>query len=150
MKKESNYIIKQISSVEAYIVRHPVLREGRPIEDCAFDNDDLETTLHFGLYTNNVLVGVATFLLNNSRLFNKNNQYQLRGMGVLKSHQGFGYGDSLLQYGEQQIKLKKGTLIWFNARKIALGFYKKNNYQVIGDPFEITGYGTHYVMFKKL
>ena len=150
MKKESNYTIKQISSVKTYIVRHPVLREGRPIEDCAFDNDDLETTLHFGLYTNNDLVGVATFLLNNNQLFSETIQYQLRGMGVLKSHQGFGYGDSLLQYGEQQIKLKKGTLIWFNARKIALGFYKKNNYQVIGDPFEITGYGTHYVMFKKL
>ena len=150
MKKESNYTIKQISSVETYIVRHPVLREGRPIEDCTFDNDDLETTLHFGLYTNNDLVGVATFLLNNNQLFSETIQYQLRGMGVLKSHQGFGFGDSLLQYGEQQIKLKKGTLIWFNARKIALGFYKKNNYQVIGDPFEITGYGTHYVMYKKL
>ena len=71
MKKESNYTIKQISSVETYIVRHPVLREGRPIEDCTFDNDDLETTLHFGLYTNNDLVGVATFLLNNNQLFSE-------------------------------------------------------------------------------
>ncbi|MCB0447953.1 MAG: GNAT family N-acetyltransferase [Gelidibacter sp.] len=150
MSKKSNIIIKTIASKETYPVRHPVLREGRPIEDCKFEHDDLETTVHLGLYTNKTLVGVATFLLNNNSFFSEKRQYQLRGMAVLKSHQGFGYGDAILKYGEQLLKAKHTSLIWFNAREIAIGFYKKNGYQIIGGSFEITGVGTHYVMYKKL
>ena len=61
--------IKEISSLETYSVRHPVLREGRPIEDCSFDGDDLSTTFHLGLFYEDVLVGVASFMKNNHALF---------------------------------------------------------------------------------
>ena len=37
--------IKKISATETFLVRHPVLRAGKPIESCHFDGDDLETLL---------------------------------------------------------------------------------------------------------
>ena len=40
-------IIKNISANETFLVRHPVLRAGKPIENCKFDGDELETTQHF-------------------------------------------------------------------------------------------------------
>ncbi len=42
----NKFIIREISSQETFKVRHPVLRQGRPLEDCAFTDDDLETTIH--------------------------------------------------------------------------------------------------------
>jgi hypothetical protein len=51
-------IIKKIAAIETYSVRLPVLRKGKPIESCHFDGDDLETTLHFGLYLGQKLVGI--------------------------------------------------------------------------------------------
>ena|SRR5690606_13454124 len=142
--------IKEISALETYGIRHPVLREGRPIEDCRFDGDDLPTTFHLGLFYEDVLVGVASFMENNHTFFSDEYQYQLRGMAVLKSHQGKQLGDALLNYGEKFLKEKNVTLLWFNAREIAVNFYRRNGSEIIGEPFEIKGIGTHYVMFKKI
>lgn len=150
MSKTSDFVIKQISSSQTFPVRHPVLREGRPLEDCVFENDDLETTKHLGLYFQGNVVGVATFLKSRNPHFQEENQYQLRGMAVLKAFQGYGFGDEILNYGEQLLKQENVELLWFNARTIATGFYKKNNYNIIGESFEIAGVGTHYVMYKRL
>ena len=145
-----NITIKQISSAETFIVRQPVLRAGRPIEDCKFDADDLQTTFHLGLYFKNELVGVATFLENKNTLFNQQKQAQLRGMAILKKVQGFGFGALLLKKGEVILKEKKMDLLWFNAREVATGFYKKNGYIIIGDSFTIPQVGLHFVMYKSL
>lgn len=42
--------IKKITSYETMIVRHPVLRQGKPIETCHFEGDDLSSTYHLGLF----------------------------------------------------------------------------------------------------
>ena len=101
--------IKEISSLETYSVRHPVLREGRPIEDCSFDGDDLSTTFHLGLFYEDVLVGVASFMKNNHVLFLDDNQYQLRGMAVLKTYQGKQLGDILFLHGTPPCSHQHGS-----------------------------------------
>lgn len=143
-------LIKEISSLETYAVRHPVLREGRPVEDCHFEGDDLPTTFHLGLFYEDKLVGVASFMENNHDFFSDEYQYQLRGMAVLKSYQGKKLGDALINYGEALLKAKNATILWFNAREVAVNFYKRNGSEIIGEPFEIKGIGTHFVMFKKI
>ncbi len=148
--KTKNNVIKVITPQETHSVRHPVLRAGRPIEDCMFDGDDLETTLHLGLFSNKKLIGVATFLENIKPLFKDQLQFQLRGMAILKEEQKKGFGALLLEEGERLLKNKNANLIWFNAREIATSFYKKKGYKIIGEPFEITNIGPHYLMTKKI
>ena len=104
------YSIKHISAHETYIVRQPVLREGRPIED----------------------------------------QYQLRGMAILKEFQHKGLGKLLVIEGEKILLQKKAERLWFNAREIAISFYKNNNYHIHGNAFNIPQVGIHYIMSKKL
>lgn len=145
-----SFSIKKISSLETYPVRHPVLRAGRPLEDCRFDHDDLETTFHLGLFLDNVLIGVATFLQTQNNEFEESNQYQLRGMAILESFQGKGLGAILLSYGEKELKSKGIQLLWFNAREKAVPFYSKLGCSKKGNPFDIKGIGMHYLMFKKL
>ena len=57
--------IRTISALDTYVVRHPVLRPGRPRETCAMGGDDREDTIHLGAYgvVNDQLVGVATLLV---------------------------------------------------------------------------------------
>ncbi|WP_255572917.1 GNAT family N-acetyltransferase [Hanstruepera marina] len=143
------YIIKQITALETYPVRHPILRKGRPIEDCAFELDNEETTFHLGLFFKNNLVGVASFIKNNNKLFHETTQYQLRGMAVLTAYQKKGLGNLLIEAGEDML-LKHCSRLWLNARQIALGFYKNKGYKIIGEPFEIINIGTHYTMTKEL
>src|SRR5690606_34782629 len=98
MKNNSNsqYTIKRITAIDTYVVRHPMLRENKPIETCAFEGDLDENTLHLGLYYQSDLIGVATFIKNNNQLFRETNQYQLRGMSLLKPYQGKGLGKLLI------------------------------------------------------
>jgi len=149
LTKTAFHII-EISAKETYSVRQPVLRAGRPLADCAFINDDLESTLHFGLYKGDLLIGVATFLLQNNKLFPERIQYQLRGMAILEPYQGQKLGFLLLRHGEHILQQQKAQRIWCNAREKASQFYKKHDYTSIGEPFEIPDVGTHYVMSKPI
>lgn len=142
------YSIKQITSQETFAVRLPVLRPGKPVESCIFDGDDLTTTAHFGIYDNETIVGVTSIFKTSTPLLSQNNQFQLRGMAILDSHQKKGLGQQLVQEAEQFTKKNNGELIWFNAREIAVDFYKKMGYEIIGTSFIIADIGKHYVMYQ--
>ncbi len=142
--------IREIPAIETYTVRHPVLRKNRPVEDCKFDGDNLKNTFHLGLFYDDELIGVASFIKKNHALLTDKYQYQLRGMAVLDAYQGKKLGNILFRYGEELLQKKDITTLWFNARENAVAFYQKNGCTIIGAPFEIEGIGTHYVMFKKL
>lgn len=143
-------LIKEITFQEAFAVRHPVLRKGKPIESCFFEGDDLVSTTHFGIYENDKLVGVASLFNQNHDYFSEQTQMQLRGMAVLESHQKMGLGEKLLSHCESFLKKEKKALLWFNARSSAVPFYEKQDYQKSGDSFEILDIGTHFVMYKKI
>uniref|UniRef100_UPI00404AD15F GNAT family N-acetyltransferase n=1 Tax=Flavobacterium sp. TaxID=239 RepID=UPI00404AD15F len=141
-------MIKKISALETYAVRHPVLRAGKPLESCHFLGDENSETTHFGLFQNEKLCAVASVFDAKSKLVNHEKQIQLRGMAVLESHQGLGLGAKLLQHIITEYHTKKGYSFWFNARIIAVPFYEKQDFQVISEGFEIEGIGTHFVMGK--
>lgn len=144
------YSIKQITSQETFAVRLPVLRPGKPIDSCIFDGDDLNTTAHFGIYDDEIIVGVTSIFQTSTPLLSQKQQFQLRGMAIVDSHQKRGLGDQLVQRAEQYVKENNAEVLWFNAREIAVGFYKKMGYETIGEPFAIGDIGIHYVMHKPL
>lgn len=148
MATKEDYQVKQILAKETYLVRHPILRTGKPLETCAFSGDDLPSTIHLGLFNNSSIIGVASFMKNNKNEFFKKSQYQLRGMAIIETFQGKGLGKMLLRKGEQLLKDKKTGLIWCNARIKAINFYKRNGYKITGVPFEIPEIGEHYIMYK--
>lgn len=144
------YSIKQIPSSATFAVRLPVLRPGKPVESCIFDGDDLPGTVHFGIYYEQNLVGIVSVFETSSPLLSQQRQFQLRGMAVLDSHQKKGLGEKLVKAAEEYIASKDGETVWFNAREIAVGFYNKMGYEIIGEPFSIGDIGTHYVMHRQL
>ena len=142
--------IKEIHYQDTFIVRHPVLRQGKPIESCFFDGDDLPTTKHFGAFIDEKITGAVSVYQNKNVNFNDGNQYQIRGMAVLDDFQKKGLGELLVLCSEEYVSKQKGNLIWFNARESAVGFYEKLNYQKMGEPFPVGDIGWHYIMFKKM
>lgn len=148
--KNSLVSVKEITASATYPVRHKVLRQGKPIESCAFNNDELASTFHFGLYYYNELIGVASFLKNAHAQFSNKNQYQLRGMAILQQFQGKKFGELLLNESLKTLKTKGITFTWCNAREQAVGFYINYGFQVAGNAFQIPEIGTHFVMYIKV
>lgn len=142
--------LKEITALATYPVRHPVLRKGKPIETCSFDNDEHTTTKHFGLFDNEELKGVVSVFEKKNSIFKSEKQFQVRGMAVLESAQGYGFGKLLMLEVEKYCKKEKAKIIWFNARENAIGFYENMGYRINGTSFDIVGIGIHYVMFKEL
>ncbi len=142
--------IRNISAQETFTVRHPVLRKGKPIGSCYFEGDDLATTLHFGLFEDHKIAGIISLFENHNPLFADKNQMQFRGMAVLENKQGEGFGRLLMIHCETLLRKGSATLIWFNARENAVGFYQKMSYETLGNSFDIPGVGIHYIMWKNL
>ena len=143
-------VIKAIQGTDTISIRHAVLRQGKPIDACKIPQDNLDSTFHFGLYYKNQLAGVCTLVADQSPLFNDANQYRLRAMGVLEQYQGLHFGKQLLTYGVDFLKTKNTDRLWFNARILALNFYKNNGFNTIGNQFDIPEVGPHYTMHKSL
>ena len=104
---------------------------------------------HFGLFENELLVGIVSIFETKKELFEDVKQFQIRGMAVLPTHQNKGYGAALIRHAVDHLQKEKEFLIWFNARIIALGFYEKLGFEKNGNAFEIVPIGMHYIMFKR-
>lgn len=142
--------IKKIAAAETFLIRLEVLRKGKLLESCRFDGDDLETTLHFGHYSDQKLVGIISLFKKSHTCFSEKIQYQIRGMAILENHRGEKFGRALIIHCEEECKNHDVDFIWFNARMEACGFYEKMGYQKTGIPFEIPDVGEHILMFKKI
>lgn len=145
----ATFTIRLISASATYKVRNDILRPGRPVTECYFAGDDSKGTFHLGLYKDENLIGVASFMKNSNPFFDPISQFQLRGMAILSKYKGQGLGSLLLKEGESKIKQEDhDPFLWFNARVNAIDFYKKHGYESFGQKFEVLGVCEHIVMFK--
>lgn len=143
-----NYELRNIASEETWPVRHLVLRKGRPLEDVYMEADEKTSTFHLGMFYNSKIIGVASFMEDAKDIFS-GKQHRLRGMAVLPEFRKRGIAELLLKKGEEILKEKGCTVLWFNARIIAIRFYENMGYKKIGPEFDIPLVGPHYVMKKE-
>ncbi|MDO9276066.1 MAG: GNAT family N-acetyltransferase [Lutibacter sp.] len=140
--------IKEISAKETYPIRLEVLRKNIPLPH-EFNGDFDEETFHLGAFKKDELIAVSSYMKASNKNF-EGNQYQLRGMATLTEYQGFGAGKLMLQQAVLILKEKNTAILWCNARISAVDFYKKQGFKTIGEKFEISPVGEHYVMFREL
>jgi len=140
--------IEEITAPQAYEIRKDVLRDGIPLTE-KMDGDFDESAIHLGVFVVDVLACVVTFVQHDSPHF-LGFQYRLRGMATHKEYQQKGLGKAILEKAEQLLSQKNVDVLWCNARVFALEFYKKSGYQIIGDKFDVSLIGPHFVMFKNL
>lgn len=141
-------IFSEVSVSEILSVRQQVLRQGKPLEACMMEADNLSTTQHFALKDNQKVVAIATVMEQKSDFFSEEKQVRLRGMAVLQEFQNQQLGKKLLTQIETSFVRPHYDLMWFNARLKAIPFYKKIGFEVIGKQFLIEGIGEHFVMYK--
>jgi predicted GNAT family N-acyltransferase len=140
--------VKQISAEQTYEIRREILRKNISLTE-KNDDDLLNTAYHFGGFVHEKLVGIATFIQNDSEFF-EGYQYRLRGMATLEEYQGNGIGKIVLKESIKFLKEKDVQVLWCNARTNALNFYQKLGFNTIGAEFDIHLIGPHYVMYLNI
>ncbi len=140
--------IKEITAEQTYELRKIELRKNMSLSS-QFSGDLDADTFHLGLFINNELVSIVSFMRSDYKEFTEK-QFQLRGMATKENYQGKGFGKMLITKSEELLKEKEVIIIWCNARIVALDFYKKQGLKIIGKEFDIPQIGGHFVMYKKL
>ena len=97
----------------------------------------------FGLMLLKNSIGVLTLLPNATDV-------QLRGMAVLPEMQKLGIGFQLILEAEKCVMSMGISLLWMNARLVAIPFYERCSYQKLGDKFRLPFGGELYKMIKNL
>lgn len=142
--------VHSITTAETWPLRLSVLRPNRPLAAAEFPGDDLPTTKHFGAFRREELVGIASLFAAEMPEQPGVAAIQLRGMATAPEVRGQGFGRALvlgcLNYGQAQ----RVQIFWFNARLVALGFYGKLGFELIGDEFEVPDVGPHFRMWRRL
>ena len=139
--------IREIRAEETYPLRKEELRRNVTLSH-EMQGDHDSDTLHLGLFEKGELVSIASFMKASLPDF-EGRQYQLRGMATAEAYQGKGFGRKLLREAEKRLRNAGADLLWCNAREVALDFYRKLGYEVLGPSFEVPEIGTHYRMFKR-
>jgi len=140
--------IRNIRAEDTYEIRKQELRKNVSLSHKMKGDHDPDT-LHLGMFLNEDLIGIASFMRASLSDF-KGSQYQLRGMATAEAYQGRGYGRELLKAAEALLQKRGIEVLWCNARVVALDFYRKLGYTSLGNAFEVPEIGMHYRMFKKL
>ena len=143
-------LITEVKASKIRRVRHRNLRQGKPFSTTAYKKDNEKKTFHLACIHNNITISCATFYPENNKFFPNEKSYRLRGMATDTEYRKRGIGKEILLQAFEEIKKKKGTLLWCNARLIAVEFYKKLGLQTIGKEFDISDIGPHYLMYKKM
>ena len=141
-------VIKTILTEETYNLRKEVLRKNIDLP-YKFNGDLEESTFHLGAFKENKLVGIVSFMESSFKEI-KGTQYQLRGMATLPEVRGEGFGNLLIKKGTEILQQKAIEFVWCNAREVALGFYQRNGFEIVGQSFDIQKVGVHFKMVREL
>ncbi|MFT4204807.1 MAG: GNAT family N-acetyltransferase [Chitinophagaceae bacterium] len=102
-----------------------------------------EKDVLFGCFLDGELIGCCQLTVMGEGV------YQLRQMAVAPDMQGRNVGTELVAFLENYVTKITGKKIVLHARQVALGFYKKLGYRMVGEEFEEVGI-PHYAMEKTL
>jgi len=143
-------LIKKVKASNIRKIRHRNLRQGKPYSTTSYKRDEENNTFHLACILNKELISCATFYPENNKLFPNQKAYKLRGMATDDKYRKRGIGKKIMLRAFEEIKKKGGTLLWCNARLVAVDFYKKLGLKIIGEQFYIPEIGQHYLMYKKI
>jgi GNAT superfamily N-acetyltransferase len=129
-------------------LRHRILRADLPRESAMFEGDDEPTTGHFAAWQDAVVVGCVSIM---RRALDDQPGWQLRGMAVDADLRRAGVGARLLQMAIDHIRSHGApTILWCNAREVAIAFYQRQGLSIISPRFEIPTAGPHYKMLLRI
>jgi len=142
--------VRPISAARVRELRHALLRPFEPPEKIVYFGDELPDTLHAGAFEGDAFVGIASVCREPMPGSADAGAWRLRGMATVPAVRGRGFGRALLEACFAHIRARSGTLLWCNARVVALGFYTHLGFVAQGEEFQIVPIGPHYVMTRRL
>ena len=130
---------------EMIALRHKILREplGLSFSEQDLEKDEQDFLLALFMPTTDQIIACCILTPIDDKII------KLRQMAVDESVQKTGIGTAMLSFAEYVAVKEEFEQIELNAREIAVGFYQKYDYEILGNKFTEVGI-PHYKMKKQL
>lgn len=130
---------------EMIALRHKILREplGLSFSEQDLEKDEQDFLLALFMPTTDQIIACCILTPIDDKII------KLRQMAVDESVQKTGIGTAMLSFAEYVAVKERFEQIELNAREIAVGFYQKYDYEILGNKFTEVGI-PHYKMKKQL
>ena len=129
--------------LDYYDLRYRVLRKPLDKPRGSEKNEGDSSGEHFALYENQVLKAIARLDTIEPTIG------QVRFVAVDSEIQGKGYGKLLMLAVEKKAIINGNKKMILHARDYAVEFYKKLNYNLIGESYKLFDVLQHYLMEKE-
>ena len=63
---------------------------------------------------------------------------------------GQNFGKKVIDFALEELKKRNVEILWCDARNVALGFYEKMGFTIIGDYYDVPEIGPHKLMYYRL
>lgn len=145
------YDIRIISPQLTRPLRHKVLWPHiERVEDCIIDIDEREDAIHLGVFDGDRLVSVGSLFAMTTPKLHQQKVYRLRAMATDPDYRGKQSGRALIEKAVELLKEKRTEVLWCDARKNAVGFYKALGFSQLPEEYEVPKIGPHYFMWIDL
>jgi GNAT superfamily N-acetyltransferase len=135
----------EIDAEGTHPLRRSVLRDGTPSDRVVFDGDELATTFHLAICTDDGPVAIATWMERRYPDLPALSGYQLRGMATDPDHRGRGLASALVRDGIDRCARRGAQVVWARARVSALEFYERHGFEARGQEYVDTTTGLPHV-----
>lgn len=143
--------VRAIAANSTWPLRAAVLwpeKEAGP--SCLIEGDEAPETLHMGAFVAEELCAIGTFMQQQHPELPSGVSYRLRAMGTLKSAQGKGLGSQLVETGLDILSERGCDVVWCDARHVALGFYARLGWDVVGPSYQVPLRGPHRLAWRRI
>lgn len=128
---------------KALELRYRVLRKPLNLEFTEVELKKDKEDIHFGLFDEERILASLTLTIGDKE------RMKMRQVAVDNAFQGKGFGKELSKAAEKYAKENGFTIMFCNARKVAVVFYEKMGYKIVSDEFTEVNI-PHYTMEKSL
>jgi len=145
------YQFSRITLAETWGLRAAVLWPEKDLgPTCQLSIDDLPDTFHFGVKCATGIVSIGTFAKEVHPELPPGVHYRLRAMATDQNHRQCGVGRMLIEGATSALSEAGCSLVWANARHVALGFYTRLNWDVVGPTYEVPLRGPHRLVWRSI
>ena len=147
----SKYEFKQVLHKETWPLRAAVLwPEKSAGPGCELPSDTADGTVHFGVFQGAELISIASFSRQSHDALPDEVSYRLRAMATTKTSRNSGAGRLVIDGAIRALQRMGVEGVWADARHVALGFYARLGWDVVGPTYEVPLRGPHRLVWRRI
>jgi GNAT superfamily N-acetyltransferase len=153
-RKHSGYIeVSFVDETDAFALRRIALAPAKPRTPPAYPT--AVDQFHVAAFSDRIIVSAASFIVEDpdpedTPMALPLRCWRIRAMATLPSLRRQGYASAILDHGINEIRNRRGVVVWCNGRVTAASFYEHHGFRQVGGIRHAANLPDHFRFVREL